>query len=82
MPRTLAVILFALAAFMGVPTALASVGSLFAGDVRAFGFLAVIVPLVGTLVWLGRVLWSGRPIPRWFLVGLLPVLLAIPIGRS
>ena len=80
LPRILAAILFAFAALIGLPTALASVGSLFSGDMRAFGFMALVVPLVWVLVWLGRVLWSGRPIPRWFIVGWLPGLLAIPAG--
>ena len=78
LPRFLAVILFGLAAFMGLPTAAAAVVTLFSGDWRALLLMAMVWPIVGVVVWLGRVLWSGRPIPMWFIFAFYGLIFVVP----
>ncbi len=41
------------------------------GDMRAIGMLVGIGLPTWMLVWLGMVLWSGRAIPKWFIVSFL-----------
>ncbi|SIN69605.1 hypothetical protein SAMN05444166_0190 [Singulisphaera sp. GP187] len=66
LPRILALILFNLAAFMGLPTAAVALVSLFSGNWRVVLLTALVWPIVGMVVWLGRMIWSGRSIPTWF----------------
>jgi hypothetical protein len=66
LPRFLAVVLFLLAALIGLPVTLTAGVALMTKDGRAFGLMAAVAPVVAMLVWLGRRLWTGRPIPAWF----------------
>ena len=79
LPRFFAVILLSLAALLGLPTALASIGSLAAGDWRSLAVLAGVGPIVYGLIWLGMLLWSGRSIPSWFITAFLVAMVAIPV---
>jgi hypothetical protein len=62
----LALILFFLAAVIVLVAAYVSF-SIFAGERFAIGILAGAGPVAWMLGWLGMRLWSGRPLPRWFL---------------
>jgi hypothetical protein len=78
LPRFLAGILFGLAAFLGFPTAAVALVSLFSGNWRAGLLIAIVWPILGVAVWLGRVLWSGRPIPMWFIFAFYGLIFAVP----
>ncbi len=77
-PRFFAVILFSLVAFIGIPTASAALVYLTLGNWRTFLLLATVGPVVWVLVWLGRLLWSGRSIPGWFISAFYVGILAVP----
>ncbi len=78
LPRCLALILFALAALIGLPTLLASAGGLMERDWRALVVLGGVGALVRMLVWLGMRIWSGRSIPGWFLAAFGAVIVVTP----
>ena len=80
LPRFLAVILFGLAAFTGLPMVAAAVVSLFAGKWGAALLIASVLPIVWATVWLGRVIWSGRSIPMWFVFALAGLISAVPVA--
>ena len=70
LPRTLAMILFTIAAItpaiVGPPLYSEAVSTDFEWDWRALGALAAVTTFVWIPVWLGWLLWNGRPIPMWF----------------
>jgi hypothetical protein len=78
LPRFLAVVLFGLGAFMGLPVAAAALGYLISGNWRVALLMASFLPIVWATVWLGRVIWSGRPIPMWFTFTLGGLISAVP----
>ena len=67
LPRFLALVLFTIAAFIGLPTAAMAIGTLIVGDWRSLLLAVTAGPVVWVVVWLGRTLWAGRPIPPWFI---------------
>ncbi|APW64151.1 hypothetical protein [Paludisphaera borealis] len=71
LPRFLAVILFGLAAFVGIPTGVASIVALLTGDLRTLALMASVSPIVLICGWLGERLWSGKSVPRWLVVSVL-----------
>ena len=75
--RFFAVILYGFALFIGLPAVLGALGSLRVGEWRSFAMLGGAGLLAWMLFWLGRVLWTGRSIPGWFLNGFFLSILAI-----
>lgn len=78
LPRLLAVTLFSLAAFMGLPTAAVALKSVATGDWRVVLLMAAVWPLVWLAVWVGGLLWTGRPIPMWLVSVLGLVMFMVP----
>ncbi|QEH35115.1 hypothetical protein OJF2_36600 [Aquisphaera giovannonii] len=80
LPRVFAGILFLLAAVIGLPMALILAVSLVQADLRGLGIAAAVASVAAGLGWLGSVLWSGRPIPRWFMMGFGLFLFGVPVA--
>lgn len=76
--RFFAVALFALAAIIALPMALSLVMLVLDGDRRALPIFVGTTPVFGALVWLGRLLWIGRPIPRWFIAAFCGGIILVP----
>jgi hypothetical protein len=66
LPRSLAVILFSLAALIGLPACAATTVHIILGNWQPALLLAATAPLVWGLVWLGRRLWFDRGLPTAF----------------
>lgn len=64
---------------VGLPMVLILAVSLFQADLRGLGIAAAISPVAVGLAWLGSVLWSGRPIPRWFMMAFGLFVFAVPV---
>lgn len=82
--RLLAVILYALAAILGIPLAILTLASLAAGKWGVLAIAAILGPIVGLSAWLARTLWHGRPLPGAIVAGFsllaLLSLVAVPVG--
>ena len=87
MRRSLSVFLFAFAAGLGILAARASMRALMSGDFQHAVIMATMTPLVLTCGVVGRFVWSGQAMPRWFLaptmisVVLTPLVDAVVKGR-
>lgn len=79
LPRVLAVILFVLAAAIGIPTALGTLGALISGKWPILLVAGMGLPIVWVATWLGNRLWMGRAIPRRFIIGVVAVCCVLPL---
>ncbi|MDG3004866.1 hypothetical protein [Paludisphaera mucosa] len=80
LPRILAAFLFLLAAVMGLPAAAVVLTGLVKGDWSVILVMTIVMPFVWMSAWLGRILWSGRPIPDWFVAATAFVVSLAPFG--
>lgn len=67
LPRFFASQLFVLGTLVGFFGALIALLALYQRNWRLFWTVAPILPLVATAAWLGYRLWTGRPVPTWFM---------------
>lgn len=78
--RFFSAILFGFAAIIALPMALVLAVALWAGDWRPLPIVAGASPVAGGLFWLGRLLWIGRPIPRWFIAAFCYGIVLVPVA--